>query len=173
MGSPSWERAGWKASGRVTPSAEETAVAFVKSSVKLKLTQARAVYQPDAPPGDAMNTSFFPLTIGLIKRGSRFARCQIQLRGCESWPLAEGKIFMAKVGSRQDFGWFVNLTYSYSAEGEYYSGNFQQDFLRKKTAEAYAERFPSGTQIPVRYRPGRPETSAVVPQDLHLLLAGL
>ena len=120
-----------------------------------------------------MNTDVLRLALGVINRGGRFAKRKVQLRGCESWPLADGKIFQAKIGSRQDFGWFVNLTYSYCAEGEYYSGTYQQDFFRKKRAEAFAERFPGGTQIPVHYRPGKPETSTVVPEDLHLHLAGL
>jgi hypothetical protein len=57
--------------------------------------------------------------------------------------------------------------------GEYYSGTYQQSFRRQKRAEAFAERFPRNTALPVRYKGRHPEISTLLLADLGLLLAGL
>jgi hypothetical protein len=70
-------------------------------------------------------------------------------------------------------GWAIDLTYFYVAMGEYYSGTYRRGFRRKKNAEAFLARLPAQTPIPIRYKPERPDVSALLPSDLSLLLAGL
>jgi hypothetical protein len=87
--------------------------------------------------------------------------------------MADGRIFNSAVGRDDIQGWVVELTYSYLAFGDYYSGKYFRGFRRKKRAEAFLERFPRETPIPVRYKAERPEISTLLLSDMSLLLAGL
>jgi hypothetical protein len=109
------------------------------------------------------------LTIAVV----RLARRRIQVVGSTAWPMADGKIFQGQILPDDIQGWAADLTYSYIALGEYYSGTYRRGFRRKKKAEAFLERFPRGTPIPVRFKAGRPEVSTMLLSDLSLLLAGL
>jgi hypothetical protein len=87
--------------------------------------------------------------------------------------MADGRIFNSAVGRDEIQGWAVELTYSYTAFGEYYSGKYFRGFRRKKSDEAFLERFPRETPIPVRYKAEQPEISRLLLSDMSLLLAGL
>jgi hypothetical protein len=113
------------------------------------------------------------LAIRLVLGLYRFVRRRVRIIGSTSWPMADGKIFGGKVQQGDIPGWSVLLTYSYSALGEYYSGTFYKGFGRKKSAEAFLQRFPSGTPLPIRYKAESPEISTLLASDLGLLLAGL
>jgi hypothetical protein len=114
-----------------------------------------------------------PLFFRLIVAAVRASKRRIQLWGCRSWPIADGQIFLADVRVADVGGWLCELTYSYSAMGEYYSGTLQRQFPWQKRANAFAERFPSKTRVPVRYDPDRPAVSTVLMGDIGVLLAGL
>jgi len=87
--------------------------------------------------------------------------------------MADGKVFDIIVRSDDLQGWAAELTYSYCAMGEYYSGTCRRGFRRKKQAEAFLERFPRNTPLPVRYKPEHADTSTLLIGDLGLLLAGI
>ena len=125
-----------------------------------KLAPRKAVFDPS-------------FSIRLAVAIVRLARRRIQVIGSTAWPMADGKIFDGHVQSDDLQGWVTNITYSYVAMGEYYSGTYRHGFRRKKKAEAFLERLPRNTPIPVRYKPDQPETSTVLLTDLGLLLAGL
>ena len=103
----------------------------------------------------------------------RLARRRIKVVGSTAWPMADGKIFNGVLQPDDLQGWVANITYSYVALGEYYSGAYRHGFRRKKRAEAFLERLPRNTLIPIRYKPDHPDTSTVLLADLGLLLAGL
>jgi hypothetical protein len=103
----------------------------------------------------------------------RLARHRIQVTGSSAWPMADGKIFSGAVQHDDIQGWATELTYSYTALSDYYSGTFRRGFRRKKKAEAFLDRFPGQTPIPVRYKSENPEISTLLLSDMHLLLAGL
>jgi len=103
----------------------------------------------------------------------RLARRRIQVVGSTAWPMADGKLFMGDIRSDDLQGWVTDITYSYVALGEYYSGTYRRGFRRKKKAEAFLERLPRNTPIPVRYKPEQPGISTVLLADLGLLLSGL
>ena len=103
----------------------------------------------------------------------RLARRRVQAVGSTAWPMADGKIFDGNVQRDDLQGWAAELTYSYSALGDYYSGTYRRGFYRKKKAEAFLERFPRNTPVPVRFKPTNPDTSTLLLSDLGLLLAGL
>lgn len=87
--------------------------------------------------------------------------------------MANGRVFDTNIVQDEIQGWAAEITYSYSAFGEYYSGVYRRGFRLKKKAEAFLERFPRETPIPVRYKAERPDISTVLPSDLGILLAGL
>jgi hypothetical protein len=104
----------------------------------------------------------------------RATRRRFQIVGSTAWPMADGRTFGTGRLDRDELrGWVSVITYSYSAFGEYYSGTYQRGFRRKKKAEAFLERFPRNTLVPVRYKSNRPDISTLLPTDLGLLLAGL
>ena len=111
--------------------------------------------------------------VRLIVAAIRASKRRIQLSGCQSWPIADGQIFRADVRNADVGGWLCELTYSYSAMGEYYSGTFQRQVPWQNRANAVAERFPSKTRVTVRYDPDRPAISTVLMDDVGVLLAGL
>lgn len=87
--------------------------------------------------------------------------------------MADGKITNANVARDEVLGWKVEIGYYYTALGEYYAGKYRRSFRRKGSAEAFAERFPKQTPVPVRYKPERPQVSTLLLSDLSLYLAGL
>jgi hypothetical protein len=93
--------------------------------------------------------------------------------GSSAWPVANGRVFDAAVVQDEIQGWAAELTYSYVAFGEYYSGVYRRSFRRRKNAEALVERFPRDTPIAVRHKADNPDISTVLVSDLGLLLSGL
>ena len=81
----------------------------------------------------------------LVRVASRRLKRWIQQRGSDSWPIADGQVFQAETRKSDLAGWVCELTYSYSAAGEYYSGTYERGFSRKKRAE------PVRRKIPGRY----------------------
>jgi hypothetical protein len=113
------------------------------------------------------------LTLRLATAMYRLAQHRIQGIGSTAWPMADGTIFDGAVQQDDLLGWATELTYSYTALGDYYSGIFRRGFRRKKKAEAFLERFPRQTPVPVRFKSENPEISRLLLSDMHLLLAGL
>jgi hypothetical protein len=98
---------------------------------------------------------------------------RFQLIGSNAWPMANGRIFESSLQHDDIHGLAAELTYSYTVFGEYYSGIYRRGFRRKKRAEAFLERFPRESPIPVRYKSQRPEISTLLLSDLSLLMMGL
>src|SRR3954470_17549645 len=112
---------------------------------------------------------------GLIRIGVavyRLSARRIRVIGSSAWPMANGRIFDGAILQDDIQGWAAELTYSYDALGEYYSGTYRRGFRQKKTAEAFLERLPRETPIPVRYKTDKPEISTILTGDLGLLLSG-
>jgi hypothetical protein len=113
------------------------------------------------------------LSIRLVVGLFRLAQRRINVIGSTAWPIADGKVFGCAVQRDDLQGWVAEITYSYVAFGEYYSGTYRRGFRRKRKAEAFRGRFPGTTPIPVRYKAEQPEVSTLLLRDLGLLLAGL
>jgi hypothetical protein len=103
----------------------------------------------------------------------RFAQRRIRVIGSSAWPMANGRVFDGQIEQDEIQGWAAEITYSYTAVGEYYSGIYRRSFRLKKNAEAFLARLPRETPIPVRYKAERPEISIVLTTDLGILLSGL
>ena len=81
-------------------------------------------------------------------------------RRSTDWSLVQGRVHEAQATWERRF-WVVRLSYSYSANGEYYSGEDKQRFATERRANEYMERFPSNATIFVRYNPNDPEVSVM------------
>jgi Protein of unknown function (DUF3592) len=90
--------------------------------------------------------------------------------GTADWPTATGVIFTCHIGNTERV-WVAEVTYSYSAAGEYWSGQIHRHFALEKDAEKYAESHPNGSSVMVRYDPNKPEKSVVLADDQRMVSA--
>ncbi|HLQ51061.1 MAG TPA: DUF3592 domain-containing protein [Terriglobales bacterium] len=86
-----------------------------------------------------------------------------------NWPTAPGEVFSVCVQSyRGDEGCRAEITYSYSANGEYYSGVFQRLLGSEDDAQRIPCTFAPGHKLLVHYRPDKPEVSTLFEQDMNV-----
>ena len=93
----------------------------------------------------------------------------------ESWPLADGRIDSAQI-SKPTFSlsvksghYLAELIYSYSFAGVSYSSRYTRDIATQYEAEEFI-RDLRGKTIAVHYNPERPSRSALLENDIELLL---
>jgi hypothetical protein len=60
---------------------------------------------------------------------------------------------------------FANFYYSYNVDGADHSGEYIKGFWFDTTAKLFADRFPPGRQIVIRYRPDNPAQSFLREDD--------
>jgi hypothetical protein len=87
-----------------------------------------------------------------------------------NWPLTNGSIEDVEVIAGQNQN--VNLRYSYSVAGEWYSGELIASFDDSKQALNFVHR-AKGTRISVSVSPGNPAESFVIPEQLAAAKTGL
>jgi uncharacterized protein DUF3592 len=86
-----------------------------------------------------------------------------RFRGSTSWPTLEGIIegrpeVHAWGGSTKSY--YATLFYSYSVEGESYSGTWESPSGKKQQIlDTITAKLPSGSRVRVRYNPRNPEMS--------------
>ena len=90
-------------------------------------------------------------------------------RRAESWPMLLAHVERAVVEGT-DTGYYVDLSYSYQVNGEFFSGFHQKTFRMRRFAEEFAN-MTHGQQLFVRYHPEKPEVSIIRDQDNAALLA--
>lgn len=95
-----------------------------------------------------------------------FHRREDQFRslGTQDWPLTTGTIEGGQVEQGRNF-YVATLRYSYSADGEFWSGSLNRMFYSEQDADDYLAAHRSGTKVAVRYHPGKPEKSVVLMRD--------
>lgn len=90
--------------------------------------------------------------------------------GTSDWPTATGTVFMCQI-SEGDKMWLALITYAYSAQGEYWSGEMRRHFAVERDADSYAAAHPKDSPIVVRYNPTQPGKSVVLAEDQRLASA--
>jgi hypothetical protein len=85
-------------------------------------------------------------------------------RGSDSWPTLEGFIeghpeLHAWGGDGKSY--YATLFYSYSVDGESYSGTWESPsgIKKQRLLDTIAAKLPSGSRVRVRYNPRKPEMS--------------
>src|SRR6266542_4178014 len=87
----------------------------------------------------------------------------VRRRSARHWPIAFGKIESAS--SYQNVSqWLTDVSYSYSIEGGYYSGQFQLTSRTERKANEHESRW-KGRNISVRYSPRNKDISVVRIED--------
>ncbi len=79
-------------------------------------------------------------------------------RASTSWPSCQGTVSSHRV-RKEGHHYLAEVTYSYSVNGDYYSGFLEQTTLTRKKADRLAQKFPAGMMVVVRIDPARPERS--------------
>jgi len=89
----------------------------------------------------------------------------VKARGSDHWAVEKGTV----TGSRSDpapyGGPFAEVTYTYTHEGEYFSGMHREPCILRSSSEEYAARFREGSDIILRIKPEEPDLSIVRQRD--------
>jgi hypothetical protein len=83
------------------------------------------------------------------------------------WSTTQGRVEFGSVVEHRVryFSYFVaTISYSYSVNNEYYSGNFERAFLRESVADRFVNSLKD-QMIFVRSNPNHPAKSAILRQD--------
>jgi hypothetical protein len=84
--------------------------------------------------------------------------------GKSDWQRVKGSVESCRL-KRMEHTWKATVTYSYCAEGDYWSGETSRLFVRERDADAYATAHPSTSVVMVRTCPGKPNKSVVLAED--------
>ncbi|MGH9510594.1 MAG: DUF3592 domain-containing protein [Terriglobales bacterium] len=78
----------------------------------------------------------------------------------------QGTVMSASVRAEKGYipSYIVSVTYTYVANGEYYSGCHEKILLRKGSAETFASRVKNQLAL-VRYKPNQPAISTLIESD--------
>lgn len=85
--------------------------------------------------------------------------------GKAGWLKVNGHIELIRVEPTSNHTWIVTLSYSYSAGGEYWTGEISREFYAEKHADLYVEQHPTGTAVVVRHHPKTVSKSTVLKED--------
>ena len=96
-------------------------------------------------------------------------RREMRERAGQSWPVVNGTLESA-LQSAMHGQRCVEVRYSYSVEGDYYSGLFFRFVLSESEGDQVIERLPRLSQLLVHYKPTAPDTSVL---DLHQIQSRL
>jgi hypothetical protein len=83
------------------------------------------------------------------------------------WPLADGTLEFGESGTEQAVVldiWFCELSYSYSVNGEFFSGQSRVRVQNEEAADALIRDF-KGKRVRIRYSPENPAKSVLLWED--------
>ncbi len=122
-----------------------------------------ALYTPSG--GDIFAAVFTIAVILLIIRG--LAWNQVKALLARGWRTHQGTVEFGSVEERRTRYknlYIARIDYSYSVNGEYYSGYLERLFLLGSSADRFVAAM-KGQMVFVRSNPNRPERSALLKQD--------
>jgi hypothetical protein len=105
---------------------------------------------------------YFDVVIGYL---IRILIRAVRARGSNTWPVEKATVSNSRCPAAQYGGPVAEIIYTYIHEGSYFSGIQRKPFLLRGSAEDYASRFPSASDVLVRVKPGEPEVSIVCDED--------
>lgn len=110
---------------------------------------------------DVILEHFIRLVVFLMKSVAQ----SLKTPGARTWPCAEATVTDEPVVLRTLGCPTVEIVYSYRVEGELYTGLHEEPFLLADSLTDFVGRCSKGQSFLVRYKPGKPEISAVRQQD--------
>jgi hypothetical protein len=112
--------------------------------------------------GSSVTGAILALAVVLALVGFEFSRW-MKFRGADSWPATQGTIEsldVKEVRTRSTHYFALDAAYSYSVNGEYYSGRFAKNFETESEASDYAESL-KGRPVSLRYKAADAGTSCL------------
>jgi multisubunit Na+/H+ antiporter MnhB subunit len=112
--------------------------------------------------GSFVTGAILGLAVILALVGFEFSQW-MKFRGADSWPAAQGTIEsldVKEVRTRSAHYFALDAAYSYSVNGEYYSGRFAKSFETESEASDYAASL-KGRPVSVRYKAADAGTSCL------------
>lgn len=93
----------------------------------------------------------------------RSTRRRMSAKG-RDWPSCQGHVESSKSYSHQE-GVTVRIGYSYSVNGEYYAGYFEEAFYSDAPADRLTAALREGQPVTIRYEPNKPDKSLLLEED--------
>ena len=93
----------------------------------------------------------------------KFSRGRRSAKG-RDWPSCPGHVESSKSYSHEE-GVTVRIGYSYSVNGEYYAGYFEEAFYSDAPADRLTAALKEGQQVTIRYKPNKPDKSLLLEED--------
>lgn len=89
-----------------------------------------------------------------------------------TWPIAYGVVEKTETGfsGRATFPWDALIRYSYTVNGQHYSGSYRRRFCSSEEAREFLSGFLHGATVPVHFNPRRPRNSEVSHEDFDRLM---
>jgi len=135
----------------------------ILASIEVGEALQLALYTPSGD--DIFATLFVIAVILLVVRG--LAWNQVKALLARGWLIHQGTVEFGSVEERRtrykDL-YVARIDYSYSVNGEYYSGYLERLFFRESSADKFVATM-KGQTVFVRSNPSRPERSALLKQD--------
>ena len=97
-------------------------------------------------------------------------RLQDRFRGAgkSRWDVVDGILHSLHISANEAL-WKVTVLYSYSTQGEYWSGELARSFATERDAEAYVALHPANSPLRVRCCSGKPDKSVVLAEDQRMV----
>lgn len=116
-----------------------------------------------------MNQNNVLLIISLVVLAAFFAAWvykRVRIHRAHDWPMGEGNVHGTQVrlegSGTQSSAFIATVTYSYSVDGVSHSGNIRRSFMRKNSADKWAEKYQAGRSVVVRYNPANAKDSVLL-----------
>ena len=84
------------------------------------------------------------------------------------WPSCQGHIESSRSYAHEN-GITVRIGYSYSVNGEYYAGYFEEAFYSDAPADRLTSVLKEGQEVTIRYKSNKPDKSLLLEEDQHYL----
>ena len=110
-----------------------------------------------------LDTSFWVVLV-LISLFTVIVR-NMRERAGQSWPVVNGTVESAELAVT-DGRVRAEVRYSYSVDGEYYSGLFFRIPNSTKKGEKILAQFPKGLHVLVHHKPGAPDVSVLDREEI-------
>ena len=97
-------------------------------------------------------------------------RKRVRLKHARSWPTEDGRVESTAIRLQQSSGgkagttsssYIATVTYSYTVQGQSYSGTLRRNFMLKGRAEKWTDKFTTGLPLKIRYNPSNPKDSVL------------
>ena len=94
-----------------------------------------------------------------------------KLRRAHNWPTEVGHVESTAVVLKSGGGqpgaaaYYAELKYSYTVQGQTYSGGLSRRFILKGRADKWIAKYANGEPLTVRYNPGKAKDSVLLDTD--------